>query len=527
MVVRELPATRNEFVPGPDWFLELRVKRLQSIRIPVASPTDDGAGNQAKRAEPMQYRTLREAESRRKFSVDVQWIMVAGEPIKNRLFGTGLLRDFEVCGLSSGHVQPQSARRPRSAKIALVEENDHPLGVDQQFAFERGARGNHDLGHALQIVEGLEFAGGEPSTLCGQRAVHRNRLCSVHEVLECSAHAIDHIHQRLEGGDHPIRRVDTGPTTFIEKIEFIALCADAQRVGDGFLPIHLVHIGASGVSNQGGIDTHARTFGWLTVTGASLCRQSPEGDQNEIGFSTVTATLFDSLAQVFPEAAPLRSWLLGAACVLPSALIVPAFGLRAVSFGIRLGLALSLGVCVSPALVDSEALPFGLAFTLQALRGLPVAISAAAALWATSMAGGLIDELRHGREWSQIPTVPTGAGPTNVLFTMLAAIGFLATGGPARIAGALARPSEPIAGLLTRVVADLLSGVQVAIAIAVPFLVASILLDVLAQLLVRGVQGTSLHWLTVPLRALVFLILLAAMLDRVFALLVLLASRAG
>lgn len=241
----------------------------------------------------------------------------------------------------------------------------------------------------------------------------------------------------------------------------------------------------------------------------------------------MTTSLFDSLAQAVPEATMLRSWLLGAARVMPSVIIVPAFGLRAVPAGARLALALTLGVCVSPALADSDAVPFGLAVTLQALRGMPTALAAAAALWAASMAGGLIDELSHGRERAHVPIAPAGGGVASTLFAMVAALAFLETGGPSRIVAALTRQAETVGGLLTQVVRDLLSGVQVAVAVAVPFLVASVFFDVVTNLIARTAQGTSLQSLWAPLRALFFLLLLGAMLDRVLALIVLLATHAG
>jgi type III secretory pathway component EscT len=182
---------------------------------------------------------------------------------------------------------------------------------------------------------------------------------------------------------------------------------------------------------------------------------------------------------------------------------------------------------VAPALSGAEGLSFGIAFTLQALRGLPVAVSAAAALWTVGMVGGFIDELRQSRELSHVPLAADAAGPLGVLFTLVAAIAFLTTGGPARIVEALSRPADPIGGMLARVVRDLLAGIQVAIAIAVPFLVASLLLDVLTSLLARTVKATSLRWLLVPLRNVVLLLLLAVILDRVLTLVVLVAARVG
>jgi type III secretory pathway component EscT len=233
------------------------------------------------------------------------------------------------------------------------------------------------------------------------------------------------------------------------------------------------------------------------------------------------------LAQVVPELAIVRSWLLGVARVLPSMILVPAFGLRAAPGAARVGLALMLGACIAPALSNSDALPFGLALTLEALRGLPVAISAAATLWAASMAGGLIDELRRGREMSPVPLVSAESGVANILLTLVAALAFLQTGRATRIGSALLREPDVAGGLLANVVRDLLSGVELAIATAVPFVVASVLVDVLSSLAMRSVPAPSLRSIWAPVRSLVFLLLLAAILDRVFALVVLLAARAA
>ena len=245
------------------------------------------------------------------------------------------------------------------------------------------------------------------------------------------------------------------------------------------------------------------------------------------GFATVTSPGFDSLAQLVPQAAMLRMWVLGAARVLPSVILVPAFGLSALPMGARLGLALTMGLSVAPALSQSDELPLGLAVTLQALRGTPVALSAAAALWAASMAGGLVDELRRSRETSHLPVVPAGTSPMGALFAMVAAIAFLETGGTARIVTALSRDPEHVQSLLTHVVQNLLSGVQVAIAIAVPFLVASVFFEIATSLMSRAVHAASLQSLWAPLRSLFFLVLLAAMLDRILALIVIVAARAG
>jgi len=129
--------------------------------------------------------------------------------------------------------------------------------------------------------------------------------------------------------------------------------------------------------------------------------------------------------------------------------------------------------------------------------------------------------------WVAVLPVLLSPGASISFGPMVAAIAFLETGGPSRIVAALSRPSEAVGGLLAQVVQDLLAGVQVAVAVAVPFLVASVFFDVVTNLIARTVQATSLQSLWAPLRALFFLLLLAAMLDRILALIILLAARAG
>jgi len=235
---------------------------------------------------------------------------------------------------------------------------------------------------------------------------------------------------------------------------------------------------------------------------------------------------FDSLAQLLPSTEVMRSLILGGAKVMPVVVLVPAFGLRALPMGARVGLALTLGLSVAPALSQSATIPFGLAVALQALSGLPVALSAAVVLWAASMAGGLFDELRHSREMSSLPVVEEGTGPTGALFALLAAIAFLETGGTGRVVTALNRNPPDVHGLLARVVQDLLSGIHIAIALAVPFLVASVLFELTAALVARALSSARLQPIWAPLRTIFLLVFLAVIFERVLALIVLIASRA-
>jgi flagellar biosynthetic protein FliR len=218
--------------------------------------------------------------------------------------------------------------------------------------------------------------------------------------------------------------------------------------------------------------------------------------------------------------------ILGGAKVLPVVVLVPAFGLRALPPGARIGLALTLGLSVAPALSRSSSLPFGLAITAEALSALPIALSAAGVLWAASMAGSFVDELRQSREVSRMPVVPDGTGPTGVLFALVAAIAFLETGGTIRVVSALSRETLDVHGLLTRVVRDLLSGVHIAIAVAVPFIVASVLFELTAALVARALSPARLQTIWAPLRTLFILVFLAVVFERVLSLLILVASRA-
>ena len=76
----------------------------------------------------------------------------------------------------------------------------------------------------------------------------------------------------------------------------------------------------------------------------------------------------------------LLAWGLAWARVIPTVLIVPAFGLRLFPLSARIVLAAALGLAISPALrprVGSELL-WPVEVLVQLAQGLPVALSAAA-----------------------------------------------------------------------------------------------------------------------------------------------------
>ena len=234
--------------------------------------------------------------------------------------------------------------------------------------------------------------------------------------------------------------------------------------------------------------------------------------------------LLSTLARAMDAAgADPAAWAVAWARVLPAVLIVPAFGLRAVALPVRVALGLALVASVAPALrpVDVTAGWWPLVLFEQALRGLPVALSAAAALWAATMAGGLIDDLRAARERTHLPTVESSATPTGTLLSMLVAIAFLDTGGPARVATALGQPELGLVGPLTRAVSTVASGVELAVAVAAPVVVAAVVFELGSALVSRTAGADVLPWLLAPLRSVVLLGVAAVVLERMVHLLVL------
>jgi type III secretory pathway component EscT len=225
-------------------------------------------------------------------------------------------------------------------------------------------------------------------------------------------------------------------------------------------------------------------------------------------------------------ATDLGAWAVAWARVMPAVVLVPAFGLRAISLPVRVALGLVIALSVAPVLRPAAtAAGYWLLLLLeQALRGLPVALVAAAALWSATMAGGLIDNLRDARERSDVPTVEASATPTGVLLSMLVAIAFLSTGGPARVAAALGRPELAVVGPLTRAVHTLASAVELAVAVAAPVVVAAVLFEVASALATRTAGAVTVPFLLAPIRSVALLGVAALVLERMVHLLAL-ASR--
>jgi flagellar biosynthesis protein FliR len=228
--------------------------------------------------------------------------------------------------------------------------------------------------------------------------------------------------------------------------------------------------------------------------------------------------LLETLARLFEEGGiDLAAWGLAWAKVAPLIAIVPAFGLRALSAPVRAATALVLAAVIvpslRPALVEPGPVPLLLVTALA--RGTVVAISAAVPLWAASIAGGVIDALRGSQDLLGMPTVEGRATPLGVLFSLLAATLFLATGGPANVVGALASAPSSLGDGATRAAADIASGIGIAVAIAAPLLAASVILEIAGALVARAASPAHLHAFLAPIRSLALLTLTALLMSRV------------
>ena len=207
--------------------------------------------------------------------------------------------------------------------------------------------------------------------------------------------------------------------------------------------------------------------------------------------------------------------------VMPTVTLVPAFGLRALPTPARgvLGLALAAAIypAVVPIVVAQRGTPWLVLAIEQILLGLPVALAAAIPLWAATMAGGLVDVLRGSPEGPGLATVEGKPSSFGVLLSLFASVVFLATGGAARAAGALASyqlPADP----LVRAAHDIVAGVGLAIALGGPLLAAAVVLELAFALVARAASPAQVHALLAPLRALGLLAIVAVVLERLAAL---------
>jgi type III secretory pathway component EscT len=219
-------------------------------------------------------------------------------------------------------------------------------------------------------------------------------------------------------------------------------------------------------------------------------------------------------------------WALAWARALPILVLVPAFGLGGLAQPIRVALALGMAGCVAPALraVPVEGVPWWFALVRESVSSLPLALATAAILWAAVMAGGLADNLRGARDGAELPVLDEPSSPLGVLFGLLVALGFLESGGAARIARALAEPRLHTSFAVA--VERLTSSVGIAVSVAAPLVLGSLLIELAAAFIARAASPAHIAPLVAPLRSLGLLFVVWFALDRIVELLVVLASQA-
>jgi len=238
--------------------------------------------------------------------------------------------------------------------------------------------------------------------------------------------------------------------------------------------------------------------------------------------------ILDALfTELSAEHESLLGWAVAWARVLPTLFIVPAFGLGLLPPSLRAAMALALVVGVAPALVPAPAAlaaPWPALLAAEALRGVPIALSAAISLWVATVAGGVVDAAGRGtRPSAEAGLFGPRSTPLATLFGLGAAIVFLGNGSAARLVARLGREGVFTTGALERAALDLSAGIGLGASIGAPVLVAALAADVASGIVARERAALSLEHFFPPLRTLFVLVATAALLDRMLEAVVLLA----
>ncbi|MGH7284206.1 MAG: flagellar biosynthetic protein FliR [Polyangiaceae bacterium] len=203
---------------------------------------------------------------------------------------------------------------------------------------------------------------------------------------------------------------------------------------------------------------------------------------------------------------------------LPTVILVPAFGLRALPMPLRAILGAVIAIAIFPAMIPLAASRAGeppvlLAFE-QIVAGTPIALATAIPLWAATMAGGAIDTARGADRRKDFPVIEKGSTELGVFFSLLASSIFLSTGGPARVANGLISAhlsDHPLVAAAN----DLSAGITASIAIAAPILVASIAIEVGVALSSRMASPLPIAQAMAPARTMAIFVMLALVLERI------------
>jgi type III secretory pathway component EscT len=119
-----------------------------------------------------------------------------------------------------------------------------------------------------------------------------------------------------------------------------------------------------------------------------------------------------------------------------------------------------------------------------------------------------------------LPALPEQMPPVAVLFSLLASIAFLETGGASRVASALASPLLSPRFSWSNVAQAFAGSVELAFAIAAPLAVASVLLEAASALIARSATPAYVAPVLAPLKSVALLGILALVLERIAELLV-------
>ncbi len=203
---------------------------------------------------------------------------------------------------------------------------------------------------------------------------------------------------------------------------------------------------------------------------------------------------------------------------LPTVILVPAFGLRALPAPLRAILGAVIAIAIFPAMIPLAATRTSepgvfLAFE-QIVAGLPIALATAIPLWAATMAGGAIDTARGADRERTFPVVEKGGTELGVFFSLLASAIFLSTGGPARVANGLISAHLSDHPLLAAA-HDLTAGITASIAIAAPILAATIAIEAGLALASRVSSPVPMAQVMAPARTMAIFVILALVLERV------------
>ncbi len=210
----------------------------------------------------------------------------------------------------------------------------------------------------------------------------------------------------------------------------------------------------------------------------------------------------------------LLSW----ARVLPLVLIVPAFGSRLMPAPARAVFGVGLAFVLLPAMpeVPTSTQAWMVRFVGELVRGLPIALSSAAMIWASMMAGGVTDDLR-GAGQHQSSIMPDAKTPLAAFLGLFAIIAFLQLGGVQSAMLALANDTRPV---LLRAVSDLVYAIDIAFALVAPPVCVSVVWEVASAMVARAASPAYVQTLLAPLRSLVLLAGLVLVMPRLFEVLV-------